>query len=370
MTAPRILDPAALLVGPRGRRLCLELARRQADDRGEARDVEFAHAAFFAGYELDPGRGTSIRLFGPGASEPVPRPSPGEVARVLDAIEITVPDELGLVRALAGAVDNARYWQEPDGDDVLAAAPEMRDALARVAEVIVAAAPHVDWWSAPFDPTDQWRVGFIDDRRAPPEPVSGSSAAAHLAQWHDETRDGEERAQRTVPRDPRAAWSGPWWSIPPHELTRTTRSLGERGPAGLWFVEDSFGPDDATAVAVVIPREARVYEIDGPDAWAELCRRYPLDVAACRRHDWFRTTGRDEHWVLPDWSAIAAEVDAVHLTVAGYLTTAGRAIAVGEDRFSVLAGWDPGKTVCLTDVETVGPVETWRSDDDGDWSRT
>jgi hypothetical protein len=53
--------------------------------------------------------------------------------RLLDDLPLVEPDEGLLLRALAAAVDFARYWQEPDGEDVLAAAREMRDALARVA---------------------------------------------------------------------------------------------------------------------------------------------------------------------------------------------------------------------------------------------
>jgi hypothetical protein len=98
--------------------------------------------------------------------------------------------------------------------------------------------------------------------------------------------------------------------------------------------------------------------------WAQLCRRHPLPVTAARRHDWYRATGRgDVTWVQPDWAAVADEVDAVHLTVAGYLTTAGRAIHVGQATASVLAGWDPDATYWLTDGPTAaGPPRGWSLD--------
>jgi len=41
-----------------------------------------------------------------------------------------------------------------------------------------------------------------------------------------------------------------------------------------------------------------------------------------RRHDWWRVTGSAGAWMIPDWVAVAADYDAVHLTVGGYLTTA------------------------------------------------
>ncbi len=140
--------------------------------------------------------------------------------------------------------------------------------------------------------------------------------------------------------------------------------LGSLGPVGLMLVEDSLGWERALVTAVDVPAGARVLEIDGPDVWAQLCRRHPLPVTAARRHDWYRATGRgDITWVQPDWAGVADEVDAVHLTVAGYLTTAGRAIPIGQAAASVLAGWDPDATYWLTDRPTaVGPPRGWSLD--------
>jgi hypothetical protein len=51
-------------------------------------------------------------------------------------------------------------------------------------------------------------------------------------------------------------------------------------------------------------------------------------------------TGWTGRWLIPDYAAVADDWDAVHLTVAGYLTTAGIAIPAGGAR-TMLAGWDP-----------------------------
>ena len=126
-------------------------------------------------------------------------------------------------------------------------------------------------------------------------------------------------------------------------IVRTTRALGANGPARLWFEEDSFRDDAAVAVPVD-GHPARVIEITGPDDWAALCRQHPLDVSAARRHDWYRVTGRVGSWVIPDWRSVAAEADAVHLTVLGYLTAATRPIDVDGERATVLAGWNPDET--------------------------
>ncbi len=58
------------------------------------------------------------------------------------------------------------------------------------------------------------------------------------------------------------------------------------------------------------------------------------------------------------------DYDAVHLTAAGYLTTAGWPVPVGEAR-TVLAGWNPDETYWLTDVLThAGPAAHWERQED------
>ena len=125
----------------------------------------------------------------------------------------------------------------------------------------------------------------------------------------------------------------------------------------------------AAVQKVHVPHDARAYEIDSPEAWADLCRRYPWEVTASRRHDWYRTTGRSGRWVIPDWSRAAQDIDAIHLTVIGYLTTAGRAVPVDDERMTVLAGWDPDQTYWLTDVpQDESTHETWKYGQDDGWT--
>jgi len=55
---------------------------------------------------------------------------------------------------------------------------------------------------------------------------------------------------------------------------------------------------------------------------------------------------------------------AVHVCVAGYLSTAGIAIPAADGARTMLAGWDPDATWWLTDVLSfAGPPEDWRADD-------
>ena len=153
------LDPVDLLAGPRGRRLCLELAQRADDD--------VARRVFYAAHDLDPGAGTSrVVMFGPGAAGR-PHTTPHEVADAISRAALPTLNDVTLMQALDVAVAAARYWQEPDGEDVLAATPTVRAALEHVARAVVAA-PAARWWTttprstAPPDRSD------ARGRRSPP----------------------------------------------------------------------------------------------------------------------------------------------------------------------------------------------------------
>jgi hypothetical protein len=144
----------------------------------------------------------------------------------------------------------------------------------------------------------------------------------------------------------------------------TTRGLPSLGAVGLALAEDGLGWQQARCWPVAVRGGARVYEIGGPGQWAGLAGRYPLEVSRSRRHDWWRATGRAGRWLIPDYAAVAADWDAIHVSVAGYLTTAGLPIAVGGGAYTMLAGWDPDATWWLNDVLSfTSPPHNWRQDD-------
>ena len=91
---------------------------------GTAANDRLVRAMSAAAYGLDPGRGLA-RVYasevGAVRPDPEPAPTPEDVARLLAAVEPGALDEQVLLVALTRAVDFARYWQEPDGEDVLAA---------------------------------------------------------------------------------------------------------------------------------------------------------------------------------------------------------------------------------------------------------
>ena len=274
-------------------------------------------------------------------------------------------DAAALLTALADSVAFARYWQEPDHQDRELAGPAARGALRPVADS-VAATPAAAWWWTPLAISDQHYVEWITPVGDFSPALTGS--AAKLAAWRRETLQ-DERASAGRPADPRAPFSGYWWSTPARSgLPSTSRAAAGLGAVALALTEDSMGWTEARVWPTRIRPGARVYEVPDPAAWTELVRRYPLDVSLGRRHDWYRVTGRAGRWLIPDYAAVAADWDAVHLTAAGYLSTAGVAWPVSRDAATatVLAGWNPDQTWWLTDVLTGdGPATYWTGADGG-----
>nr|WP_068165811.1 hypothetical protein [Rhodococcus phenolicus] len=355
-----------LSVGPRGRRMLLAFVRAaDSATRQEYDENSFGAAVSLASYQLDPGRGRTRVVYGAGAEEPQwPEIAPEEVARRMSQVPLPEVTAHDLLTALVEAIDSARYWQDPEGEDVLVATPPVRQGLRRVAEHI-ARSSYAQWWATGIARDDQWLVGWDSDGDGTvPAPV-----AERLRDWRTRVVEFEARAERDRPTDPTANWSGEWWSPPLTHMWSSARTLAGGNPAALWFVEDSMGWERAFARRVKVPPGTEVLEIDGVDAWADLCRRFPLEVTAEKRHDWYRTTGRDGRWVIPDWQRVAGEYGGVHLTVAGYLAAAGTAIDVDVGSASVIAGWAPDETYWLTDAVVPDEISVAWVRDDQVWTR-
>jgi hypothetical protein len=283
-------------------------------------------------------------------------------------------DSSALLTGLLAAVDFASYWEEPDAEDQGFAGEAAREALRPVAEAVAAAAAgiaDVRWWTKTVDGSRQRHTQFLDQQPSP-EPVL-TGAAELVRAWLADTRE-DERSAHDRPEDPAASHSGRWWSSPALSgLPVTTRGLPSLGAVGLVLYEGGFGGRPARCWPVVPQDGARVYEVCGPGQWAELVDRYPLDVSNSRRHAWQPTTGWAGRWLIPDYAAVAADWDAIHVSVAGYLTTAGIAIPAAGNASTMLAGWDPDATWWLNDVLSfTSPPEDWREDDQATfrWTQT
>lgn len=347
-----------------------------------------------------------------------------DVAALLRHITPVTPTQEEVENEMAEVISRAMYWQPPLGDDQIASDPVMREALRPFAEVLIDTGLF-DSWSLPINPNDQWVLAWDDedhrgalpavfDRETGPvdsatedrgiDPTDlfptntgdGIQPPWGLSEWLADVLTTETRYRHDFVKNAFEDVSGAWWSTPPDGLWTSTSTWPDGTPIGVKLVEDDFGLERARACRLSLRPDARIAEIRTPEDWAELCRRYPLDVTAQRRHVWFETTGRKGRWVIPDWSRVAEEFDGVHVGLAGYLRTAGAVIDVGscfpgeghghlgeeseaiptagdtDDRTaSVLAGWHPDTTFWLNDViDTVTEVVEWHLDDDADrWVR-
>ena len=93
--------------------------------------------------------------------------------------------------ALRAAVDSARYWQEPDGEDVLGATPAVRRSLESLARAVVES-PDSAWWSDPFDAAGQSLTTILGS----PRPVATAPRDV-LLQWRRAAAEQESRGRPT-----------------------------------------------------------------------------------------------------------------------------------------------------------------------------
>ncbi|GAA2959092.1 MULTISPECIES: hypothetical protein [Glutamicibacter] len=339
-----------LLSGRRGRRVLWEFA---LDSESRALS-EFAihplHSSmYYASYQAEVGRGDSVVMFGPGADEGrTITVGMEELAKLTSATKLLPVTEQLLQKSLEISVGHARYWQEPDGEDTLLASPVLTDALRRVAEHI-AASVLAQWWFAPVDLRTQIHVEFDQSDPAGSMTSTGPSVFDKLLRWKENLILTEARARAEKPTPVTAMIGGEWWSMPSSQLVSSTGVFTNQQPIGLSCVEDAFNWEQAVTRRVSVPPSVKILEISTANDWVQLCRKYGIEVTAHKRHEWYRSTGRDGAWVMPDWLAVSKDYDGVHLSIAGYLALAGECLGVEKDLATVIAGWDPGKTYWLTD---------------------
>src|SRR5699024_7194099 len=134
-----------------------------------------------------------------------PDSTPADVANLLADVRLAEATDRSIRHALVESVGSAMYWQEPDGEDALAATPLVREALERAAEHI-ANSPLTDWWHSKPDLEDLWLVQFRHPNGGFPEGIT----LENLRDWQAQQVAAENRALRERPSDPTANYSGSW----------------------------------------------------------------------------------------------------------------------------------------------------------------
>lgn len=273
--------------------------------------------------------------------------------------------------ALVRCVRVATYWQAPDEiDEALSSADFVRP-LQTVAEAVLSNST-IEWWHTPLTLANQVLIDFADkaedllvlriagnpgwhahERTEAIDVIHGPGYSANISESNLEL--GHK--------------SGIWWSAPHgYGVTVTTSEVAPYGPIGLYLHEDNPLLQFGASWAVGTRRQPLSYEIDGPADWIELVLAHPLVVSPADRPDWGSGPVPVGRWVVPDWSAVASQYDAVHLTVYGYLTTAGRQLILPDGSGTRLTGWGPGETFWFNDLLTFsGAVRIWRGKQGSAW---
>jgi hypothetical protein len=263
-------------------------------------------------------------------------------------------DPLALLASVARA---AEQWEPPW--------PGGQAGLLRPLAEAVASAPAASWWWEPADLRHQRWLGCDHHRTlmrgGDVERAVEAAEVDAVAEEQAMARDRELAARRRGRGSVEVAVSGTWWSGPLGGTVWTSRgNIGDLPAVGLACAEDPLGEEEFEVWAVGIDPAARVYEVHEPGDWGWLAATHPRDVTASRWHDWSRWTGREGRWILPDWRSVAAQWDGVHVSVAGYLSTAGMAVDSGDAAATLLAGWDADQILWLRDVFTdTRQLTTW-----------
>lgn len=293
------------------------------------------------------------------------------VRQVLESTDVEAlarSDESAVLIAFGEAVGFARYWQEPDLDDEVLASDPLRKALQEVAAT-AGASPGFQTLRTSIKLDGQAETATRSTGQ--PTFTLQTPASSALERWRLHVQEDEARAARDRPEDLTAPWSGEWWSKPwvgGSTIVETCRRSSDGVPIRFRLEEDDYGLDRVLARDRTVPPDAVVLELRRPDDWRALVERWPLEVTASRRHDWWRATGQATRWFMPDFAAAAAEYDAIHLTMAAYLSTAGRPLPV-EGGQTLLAGRDPDATFWLTDLAAPDPQqEQWVRDPEDYWA--
>lgn len=231
------------------------------------------------------------------------------------------------------------------------AAAMMRSPLGRAAAIIAGesgmsardlAVPEMSVWLCVYasDDVNVWSAirdeirAFLESDAGNHEAFLSEILAQPSASWWFEPMDRESQVwvsrdenppskdSLVTPSEPPTRWER--YALKPVDGLFTSTMVGDISPmaATIDFGVGDFRPwyeDPPYAVwRMNVDASARIFEIHGSDDWHRLCVEYPAEGNSGRNEpDFSRDAGR----LVPDWSKVAREWDAVHLSFGGYMTS-------------------------------------------------
>jgi hypothetical protein len=207
-----------------------------------------------------------------------------------------------------------------------------------------------DWnWSPESRPTEPALLRLASVLHTVAEEVAGAPAAAT---WWDPLSRANQiwvHSPGAIPTKGllRSDWASlhPWASKPRGGFWTST-ALPPLPSTWLLVPSERRSEGQNSVWRLPVPATARIWEIGGPGAWAELCRNYPRDTTSIYAKEWSRWGVRQRRIVTPDWERVAADWDGVHLSIGGLLSSEGVPVTV-DNAGSMLEGWGCEGTLWL-----------------------
>jgi hypothetical protein len=209
--------------------------------------------------------------------------------------------------ALAGiAVSALDSWRWRTGIDQVALL-DLSAALRPAAEQLAAAPATAEWWR----PLDRHRQTWLHAPGEPPQPDLVYFDPDEFSNW--------------VTRPSTALW--------------TSTGIGDLSAAGLLSDFDGTLRPPLQVWRLPVRPDARVYEIATADDWQHLCAEYPKDTTRTYGRYFAEWGAPGRRVTTPDWAAVAADWEGVHVSMAGLLLAESAPLPVGDDAGTLLEGW-------------------------------
>ena len=263
-----------------------------------------------------------------------PVADPSSIASAVDRIGEMSFGSLMRAAVFAGVMESGPWM--PNAPAKIASAYRQAERRAPIAEAV--AARFGEQLHAPLDPgLQQW---FSDGS-------PGIETIAPLFRNFDDVYGAGE-----------FPWAGLWTATdpPPEAILEMVGAWEfEAGPITRWWMP--------------VRPEARVFEIHRPQDWARLVTSHPRPAVA---HPGWELPGINQHQaevspllalpeqratrlsirhhVVPDWQAVAGQYDAIHLSWAGFITSEGCIVDLGDGDVTMLRYWFSEHTTWLADV--------------------